>query len=793
MLADFRSAVKSLIAIPGVALLAIGTLSVGLALCVAVATVINAYAVRALPYPTPDRLYRVDYAPAGQAAPAGLDHIDWTQPSASVVEVPIAWDLDVFYLLGGEYPEPAPGAWVTPGYVTAFGIRAIVGRTFVDSDYSAGAPAVALISHRLWQTRYGGDPSVVGRSVHAFVSDRPEEPETFTVVGVLPAGLWHLNVYTELLAPLRASFYPYMIQVRPGVSRQAAEDWITVRVRAGVPSLPPDWRPIVTSVQESYVTAIRPVLLSVAAVASLVLLIASANVAVLLLIRGRRRQRELAVRLTLGASRARLGRLLAFEAAILGGSATALGIVLALAMVRILAPLIEPILQRRVPGGTAALAIDGTVLSVAVALGLVITGICTLIPLATSRHARLQNELASGGRATTEGAASRRAQSILIGLEVAASLTLLAGAALTADSARRMLEVDFGFRADEVMTASVGLRDRSYPDQASRAAFYARVGSDIAGVAASRAVAMGDWWPMQPGRPRRLEAQTPGATVAETGVMGVTGSYFETLGIVLKDGRTFSADERLESEPVVIVSETLARQLWDDGPAVGQLVLVHPEDGAEPRAHAVVGVVSDVRQTHADTRLADAYVPLWQRAGRFAYLFLRAPQGPQWERELRARVAHIDREVALGASRSLGASLGQERATPQFLAGLLSLFAALACVLAVVGVYGVIAYAVRQRQREIAVRIAVGATSIAVLTLFLRQGTWVLAGGLLAGWGGALGLGRVLHSQLFGVPPDDPRILALSTVALAGCAVAAMIWPAWRATTTDPALVLKEE
>lgn len=791
VIADLRSALRTLAAARGFTAIAVVTLSAGLTLCVTVLTVVNAYVIRALPYPAADRLYRVDYAVPGQSSPRGLDTLDWASLN-DVIEFPISWDLDVFYLLGGEYPESAPGAWVTPGYMQGLGVPTAIGRVFDAADYQQSSPAVAIISHRLWQTRFGGDPAIVGRSFQAYVSDRPEEPETFTIVGVLPARLWHLNSYTEVLAPLKAASYPYMARLHAGVPAQVAADRITALVRGGVSTVPDGWRTIVTSSQASYIATVRPMLWSVGTAAALVLLIAGANVAVLLLVRGRRRQKELAVRLALGASHARLGRLLALEGLVLGVIATVTGIAASRLAMQSLAPLVERFLERRAPGGLEAFALDDRVILAASACGLLITLVFTLVPLIATWKASLAPHLSSVGRATTEGSGSRRTQSLLIGIEVAASLTLLAGAALMGESALRMLRVDFGIDPEDVFSASLSLRQRSYPDAETRALFYERVSSRLAGVAGSTSIAIGDWWPLQAARPRRVESGGPQAVATNASIFGVNGEYFATLGIRLQEGRTFAAHDRLGSVPVVIVSEALAERLWPQSGAVGQRLTLHPEGEAPLGSHLVVGIVNNVRQTHLDSDLFDAYLPLSQRAGRFAFLYTRSPRSPTWESDLRLEVAAIDREVALGVPRSLEAGLDQERAKPRFLAFLLSGFAVFASVLSLVGMHGVIAYAVGQRQREIAIRMTMGANPRSVTGLFLRQGSALLVGGLVGGIAGAVALGRVLQSQLHGVQASDPGILAGSAVAFAVCGLLAIWWPAWRAAATDPALVLKE-
>jgi putative ABC transport system permease protein len=240
---DVRVAVRSLLKARGYTVSAVLTLAFGLALAIVVLSVVNAYLVRSLPYPASDRLYSVTYAQPGERQPSDMETLDWAS-LADVVEHPIAWDLDVFYMMGGDgaFSERAPGAWVTPGFMNGLGIRPAFGRAFTSNEFLPGAPQAALISHDLWMRRFGGDSAVIGRRFDAYVSDRPRDPEIFTIVGVLPAGFWHLNPYTQLLTPLRASTYPYIVRLRQDVPPAVAEDRITALVRGTRTDIPARWR-----------------------------------------------------------------------------------------------------------------------------------------------------------------------------------------------------------------------------------------------------------------------------------------------------------------------------------------------------------------------------------------------------------------------------------------------------------------------------------------------------------------------------------------------------------------------
>jgi putative ABC transport system permease protein len=787
---DTRAAWRSLAHSRAFATTAVLTLGAGLALCLVVGAVANAYLFRPLPYPDADRLYNIQYAPPNTPPLRGLNAVDWTALDA-VADQRIAWDLDVFYLLGGSYPENAPGAWVTPGYVQGFGVRAALGRDFVATDFETGRPMVALISHRLWQSRFGGDPAVVGKFLNVYVSDRPNEPESLEIIGVTREDFWHVNPYTEVLAPLRSPAYPYMLRLRDGVDPAAAQQRVAALLQAT--GTPADRAQAVrlVSFQAGYVTTVRPVLLAVGAAAALVLLIACANVAVLMLVRGQRRAREIGVRVALGASRVQVVRLLLVEALWLGAAATLLGAVVAWAALDWLVPSVEGFLERRVPGGGAALSLDPTITIVAIAAGIGSTLLLSVVPAVGLSRQRL----ATGERAATDARGRSRVRSLLIGLEMAVSLTLLTGALLMTLSALRMLAVDFGFQPAGVMTTGLSLRQQSYPDPQSRAAFFERALQRVSAFAQGRPVALGDYWPLQSPPPRRFDAG--GGATADGGVVGVSPQYFEVLGIRMREGRPFASSDRFGGEPVAIVSASLARRLWPSTSAIGQtLSMTSAQANVEIQtgSYRVVGVADDVRQTHADDNLLDAYVPLLQDAGRFTFLYLPgAAATPAWERQLREAIAEVDQEAGMGAPRALQAALDQERLKPRVLAWMLSAFAVFAALLALVGIYGVVAYAVRQREREIAVRIAVGADRRSVTGLFVRQGARILAAGVLAGVLGALGMGRILTAQLYGIDSADPRIITAGAVLLAAFGLAAIWLPARRASATDPAAVLKAE
>lgn len=418
---DIRMAVRSLLKARGYTTSALLTLALGLALAITVLAVVNAYLVRSLPYPAADRLYSVIYARQGEDQPDDLETLDWSS-LADVVEHPIAWDLDVFYMLGGDgaFSERAPGAWVTPGFMSGLGIRPAMGRAFGPNEFLPGAPQVALISHDLWMRRFGGDSGVSGRRVNAFVSDRPRDPEIFTIVGVLPAEFWHLNPYTQILTPLRAPTYPYMVRLRENVPTAVAEERITALVRGTRSDIPQGWRVALQSTHQRYVERIKPMLLAIGGAVAVVLMIACGNVALLTLLRGIRRRKDIAVRLALGAQRREVARMLLTETAVLTTAAVLLGTLLAAGITRSLAPTIEQQLGRTVPGGVSAMSIDVRVLAGIALLGVFIAMLVGLAPLLMTTRLRFLPALRQA-RAGGDGLGGRRARFALIVIEVAGS------------------------------------------------------------------------------------------------------------------------------------------------------------------------------------------------------------------------------------------------------------------------------------------------------------------------------------------------------------------------------------
>ena len=788
-----RTALRALARSPGFTASVVLILGVAIALQTSMVAVINAYLVRGLPYPESERLYSVVYAEQPQEPPGQLQTLDWGS-LADVIEHPIAWDLDMFYLTGGAYPEGAQGAWVTWGFMQGLGIPVAQGRAFTRQDFLTGQPQVALISDALWRDRYARDPAIVGRTFSAYVSDRPDDPEVFTIVGVLPANFWHLNPFTQVLTPLRAPTHPYLVRLQPGVTPDFATQRIEQLIRAGT-TVPEGWRLALRSTHGEYTRSTRPMLLAVGGAVTLVFLIACANVGLLVVLRGMRRRKEIAVRVALGAGFGRMAKLLLTESLLLVAAATAVGLLLATLTLRVFGPAIEMQLGRRVPGGLSAIGIDWPVLAVVGAAVLLVAVVLSLAPLVGGGpvFSTLRD------RRATSNAGGRTTRSALIAVEVGGSLALLAGCGLMVRTVVQMLEVDTGMRVSGIIAAPMAVRQQSYPEEAQRVELFDRVLASVREMGGASGVALAAPSPLGSYQPLPVETATGsfGTQSGRASVRSITSDYFGLLGMRLLQGRGIADSDRRTSEPVAVISESVARRLWPHGNPIGQTIRIldvqFPRQDTVITSRTVVGVARDVKQAPIDEELAEVYVPLQQTAGRFASVVMRAPGSPDAQAQLRRVIGTVDAEIAVSPIQRLGEMMDQQFARPRFLAMLFSAFGIFAATLGAIGLYVVLAYAVKHREHEIAVRIAVGASRGDISRMVVKDGAWVVAAGLALGVFGAIAIGRLLRSQLFGVGPQDVLTIATATLLLVLISLSAIWWPARRASRTDPVIALKAE
>lgn len=785
---DFWFAARGLRRTPVFTLVAIVSLALGLALTTSMVAVVNAYLIRSLPYPEADRLYHVRYAPPGPWEPRGMTGLDWASVE-DVVEFPIASAGESFYLADGGYTVSLRGLRATRGFADGLGVSVVTGRRFTAQDFVAGSEPVALIGHSLWRERFGADARTIGRRIWVEPESRPGGPETFRIVGVLAPGFHYgrdSRASVDLLVPHTSPVRTYMVRLREGVPPAAAEHRLTDAARRAATSpIPDDWTGVqLESAHDRWIGTLRPVLFGVTVAVSLVLVIVCANVAVLMLLRSMRRQKEVAVRLALGSGWRHIARMLLAETFLICAAALGAGVAITALLLGALSPLIETQLGRPAPSASG-IAIDATVLLIIGGVSLLVAVALSLAPL-TSWGRGLTNALQQDGRVASEGRTMRRLRSGLIAMEVAGALVLLVACGLMIRSVIRMIETDFGFDAEGLTRSRVMLRARNYPDATAYRLFHERFARRVSDATGSP-VAFSSWPPFVP-PPAHLIEPEAGSSGVGAGAIAVSAGYFSTFGIPMRQGREFTAEEASADAPVVVISETLATQLWPAGSPLGRRVREVEPTPAGPAPgpwRTVVGIARDVRQSYDDTDPRDFYKPRMP-AGRFGTFYLRTGRpAPILFEDLRSAAAELDRDAVISPPR-LVAEDDQALAGSRFLTFLLTGFAGVAGFLAMLGIYGVTAYAVQQRHKEVAIRVALGASEHAIIRMFLREGALLLGLGTLAGLIGGAALSRVLRSHIFGVQSYDFPTYMAACALLSGAGLLAIFCAARRAAVSDP-------
>jgi predicted permease len=802
LIADFRFAARSLRRNPGFTATAIISLALGVALTASTLSVMNSYVVRAMPFPYADRLYRALYDSPGQPEPRGVERVDW-KSLADVVEVADYSGLGRFILHSDNYPQELSTLQCAPGSLEAIGVRAVLGRVFSAGDFRPGSERVIMIGNALWLERFGSSPGVLGKTLRVSAANSGETPAEYRIIGVLPPGFRYVGNYlrdpADAAMPLRAPRPAYMVRLRRGVPPELAEQRIARAVRSVASSVPPGWRGVrLESVHAQYVRDVRPVLIGLTVASGLVLVIVVTNILVLMLLRVLRRQKETAVRIVLGAEPSRIARPLLVEATGICGIALAAGFALTSVTLRFLGPQIEARLGRPVPGGVSALGMDGGVLLWIGGIALFMILAIAWLPVIGARPTRLADSLRGKDRSGGDRPTVHRARTALVVLEVTASTALLIAGGLMLRSVGRLVNTNPGFEIRHVFRPRLQLPLTKYADgdAASFTRFYDRLEEHLAAVP-NLSFGLSTFVPFWEPPKQQLGIGPDAGSGLRASITSAGTHYFQTLGIALREGRSFTAADRRGAEPVAVISESLARRLAPRGSALGRTIDVTESQGAGPSfrvRRAVVGVVHDIHQTYADVDFNDVYIPFSQAPNRFASVYIRAVGSPrQWLETVRTIVASIDRDVFVGAAPPLSVQSEESLAGPRFITAVLTVFALFAALLALTGIYGVTAYAVQQREREIAIRIALGATSGTVIRMFLRTSGKVLLAGIACGLFGATAMARLLQNQLYGVGRFDPWTLGVSCIFLITAGLFATWLPARRVVRSDPMTGLRAE
>jgi putative ABC transport system permease protein len=803
LLQDLRYAIRSLVERPGFSVVAALTIALGVGGTTAMFSVVDAVLLRPLPYPDSERLVMVWTRTSGTQAAAALpEMVDWREQSRSFADM-AAWRGQSVNLTGGAEPERLIGSFVSDRFFPMLGARPLIGRTFTAAETDpATVQPVAVLGHGLWQRRFAADPAVLGRTL--VLNGQPH-----TVVGVLgpdfdganaPASGWFMGADVYLPVPyfpnkkgLERGQTDILVigRLRPGVSLDEARTDLSVvarRLELTYPDTHAGRGVEILPVQEQIVGSFRPALLVLLGAMGLVLLIACANVANLLLARASHRRRELAVRAALGAGRGRLFRQLLTESVLLAALGAAFGLLVAHWGVALLVS--------AAPAGVlpATVGVDARVL----AFALVLTAASALgFGLAPALHASrpdLDAVLKESGRGGS-GSAGRRFRDGLVVAEVTLSLVLLIGAGLLLRSALALQRAQPGFRTDHILTAEFRLPPAKYPEPRVIAAFLRQARERLQAVPGIESVALvravpfsgnsGSTTYQVEGQPEAPKGREP---VAQFNI--VSPDYFRTMGIPHLRGRDFDAHDTPDVAAVAIVNDLMARQLWPAGDPLGRRLRLRDTGWV-----TVVGVVGDTRHSGlTEPPQPQVYTTHEQDARIFACVVARTAGDPMaMAAPMRAALWSVDRDQPVWKVRSMEELVTGSRGTARAMSLLVGVFALLAVALSAVGIYGVMAYAVSQRTREIGIRMALGAASGRVLRLVVGRALTLTGIAIVLGAAGAAGLARLMGTLLFGVRPADPLTFLAAAAVLAAVGGLAAYVPARRAARIDPVRALADE
>jgi len=823
VLQDLRFAWRGLRRAPGFAAIAIATLALGIGANSAIFTVVNAVVMRPLPYPDADRLVRVtsDFSgtngfDVGMSQPELVDYRDRSGLFEAIAGV---WAINA-NLTEIDQPERVEILLASPSYFDVLGARPQYGRLFGPQDEGPGITEVLVISDALWRRRFGASPDAIGRKLRV-------DNDWYTVIGVLPPGFRHpgKSVLTEVDAwaptgflenpfPKPAQRFNYFItgaiaRLKPGIGVGEARHRLAAMAQEFRSAYPNDyparaaWAPRIIPLQQDLVGSVRAPLLILFGAVGLVLVIACANIANLLLARAASRQRELAVRRALGSSRARLVRLLLIESlllAVLGGAAGAVATGWLLSLLLAIVPSALPRLHE--------IRIDGQVVAFTAAMSVLTALVFGTLPALHSSRADVNDALKEGSR----GASGARGwlRSTLVVVEFALALVLLVGAALLVRSFWRVQQVELGFNPSNVLTARLWLPQPNDPSQGrysnrttghpARLATYEEILRRAASLPGVTAAAAADSLPLDGSRSSVVFTAegTEGddrSRVPTAQYSSATPRYFEVMGIRLLRGRPFGDQDDARGAPVVIVSDSIARLSWPGQDPVGKRLHLGGPQATNSPWMTIVGVVDDMRtrRVEEDPR-PTIYRPLTQRSGLNLSLALKTSGDPKLlASALSAEVRAVDPDLPTFGARTMQDTVATATAARRFSTQLLGVFAVLALALSAIGIYGVMAFMVGQRTREIGIRIALGAHPGSVVRLVLRQALLLAAGGVVAGASVALIATRLLSGLLFQVRATDPITYTLIAALLALTATVAAWRPARRAAAVDPITALRAD
>ncbi|HVQ36976.1 MAG TPA: ABC transporter permease [Pyrinomonadaceae bacterium] len=802
LIQDIRYALRGLWHQPGFTLIAVLSLALGIGANTAIFSLVNAVLLKPLQFTEPERLVVIwETNPAMEVAKddvAVANFIDWRTQN-NVFEDMAALSFRSFNITGDGEPEKVMAYGATANFFPLLGATPALGRNFLPEEDQPGGAKVAILSDALWQRRYGADRGILGRDILL-------NGEKHTVIGVMPADFRYLYAFTAMWVP--AAFTPdeltkrdnqnlnVLARLKPDVTIEQAEADIvniTSRIAKDNPNdVPPSLAADVVPLREQVTgTSRRPLMMLLVAV-GLVLLIACANVANLLLARATSRRKEIAVRAAVGANRSRLVRQLLTESVMLAGLGGGLGLVVAVFSFEFLKKLVPPGLI------SSTLTMDLRVLGYALLVSLLTGILFGLLPALQGSRVDLNEELKQGGGRGGLGTSGGRLRGALVVTEIALALVLLVGAGLLMQTLSNLHGQYSILEPEKLLTARTVLQGK-YQEPAKRWAFYDEVLGRVKALPGVVSAAYTTSVPLQWAGGSNgfiLDGPQPPPNVAANALhRQVSPDYFQTMGVALREGRYLENRDDQNSQPVLIVNETMARKYWPTESAIGGRV----KFGEEAAWITVVGVVADVRQMGMDLPArAEMYLPFRQVIGFNAYkprdLVIRTAGDPlQLAPAVRREVHAVDPDQPVSNIATLDEQLDNGTQSRRVGMILLVAFATLAFLLAVMGIYAVLAYFVTQRRAEIGVRLALGANPRAILGLVLKKGMSLALMGVAIGLVAAFVLTRLMASLLFGVSASDPTTFALISLLLVSVALIACYVPARRATKVDPLVALRYE
>jgi len=805
LLQDVRYAFRLLAKSPGFTAIAILTLALGIGANTAIFSVVNGVLLRPLPFRDPSQLVLIAEKSSFPVISTSYEnYLDWRDQSHSFESME-ATRGGAITLTGAGDPERLNVRMVTAGLFSMLGINARVGRTFLPEEDRAGGTPVALLSYGLWQRRFGGSQEIIGKAINL-------DAQPYTVVGILPSGFQILqpaDIFLPFMPwaktlPDDRNWHPGIIplaRLKSGVSReQARVDMvgITKRLEQQYPDYNTGTSADVVGLQDQIVQNSRPALLLLLGAVSFVLLISCVNVANLLLARAASRGREVAIRTALGAGRARVIRQLLTESVLLSLAGGLLGVLMASAA---LGPLLK-LAAGSVPQG-APIGLDPWVLAFTAGVSLLTGLLFGIVPAMRTAKLDLREALNEGSRGSTAGPGQHRLRGVLVAMEIALAMLLLVGSGLLLRSFSRLQEVPPGFQPDHLLVADIPLSQTAYAKPENRYQFFDRLVERARTLPGVRSAAAASFLPVSgggsvihfniTGRPPK----SPHEFVA-AGYRTITPNYLETLGVPLLQGRLFTHADNEKSPAVVAINATMAHTFFPNENPLGKRLQLGALPDQQVPTMEIVGVVGDVRpglgidpqaEMYLPYRQADLVLPVFQLS-----VVMRTAGDPTLQTSaLRSALAEIDPNQPLVRVRTMEENMATTVAQPRFRAWLIGIFAALALVLAAVGVYGVMSYTVTQRTSEIGVRVTMGAQPQDVFRIIVGEGLRLALIGVGVGLVTALALTRLLRSFLFGISAYDPLTFVGVSLLLTFVAVAASFFPARRATLVDPLVALRYE